>query len=136
LHLPARAGWPGTARDRASGALGHEWGPGYHAPVMWFRRVPLLVAIYLFLDFANPMMPGAVQLVDGSLQTVAGCQARSAEAPAPTVTNVARHLSNVGPPRAPTLRTRAVAPVSSPTPTLVRIPFEPRSTLASSSDDD
>ena len=46
---------------------------------MRFRRVALLVVIYLALDFANPMMPGAVQLVEGSLEMVAGCQARSAE---------------------------------------------------------
>ena len=46
---------------------------------MRFRRVTLLVVIYLALDFANPMMPGAVQLVEGSIEMVAGCQARTAE---------------------------------------------------------
>jgi len=35
---------------------------------MRFRQVTLLVMIYLALDFANPMMPGAVQLVGGSLR--------------------------------------------------------------------
>jgi hypothetical protein len=104
---------------------------------MRFRRVTLLVVIYLVLDFANPMMPGAVQLVDGSLETVAGCQARSAEPPAPAVTTAPRHLSTLVPQREPTLRAlRRVVSASPPTPVLFRAPLEPRSTPASSSDDD
>ena len=104
---------------------------------MRFRRVTLLVAIYLALDFANPMMPGAVQLVGGSLQTVAGCQARSSEAPVLAVTTARCHLSPDLPPQEPALRTRQrVVSASPPVPVLIRAPFEPRSTVASSSDDD
>jgi hypothetical protein len=42
------------------------------------RRVRVLTLIlvgYLFLDIANPMMPGAVQLVDGVIQVVQAVQA-------------------------------------------------------------
>jgi hypothetical protein len=103
---------------------------------MGFRRVTLLVVIYLALDFANPMMPGAVQLVGGSLETVAGCQARSAEVPAPAVTIVPRDLSTVVPQRAHTLPAGRVVSASPPTPVLFRAPIEPRSAPASSLDDD
>jgi hypothetical protein len=103
---------------------------------MRFRRVTLLVVIYLALDFANPMMPGAVQLVDGSLEMVVGCQARSAEDPAPAVTAPPRHLSTIVPQREPILPAGRVACVSPPVPVLFRAPLEPRSTSASSSDDD
>jgi hypothetical protein len=116
--------------------LGDAWGLGYHATVMGFRRVTLLVVIYLALDFANPMMPGAVQLVGGSLETVAGCQARSAEVPAPAVTIVPRDLSTVVPQRAHTLPAGRVVSASPPTPVLFRAPIEPRSAPASSLDDD
>ncbi len=104
---------------------------------MHLRRVTLLVAIYLALDFANPMMPGAVQLVGGSLETVAGCQARSGEAqvlaatiaPCPVVADVPQHE--------PVIRAhRCVVSASPPVPVLFRASFEPRSTVASSSDDD
>jgi hypothetical protein len=104
---------------------------------MRFRRVTLLVAIYLALDFANPMMPGAVQLVGGSLETVAGCQARGGEAPALAVTMVPCHLAPDLPEREPALRARwRVVSASPPVPVLFRAPLEPRSTPASSSDDD
>jgi hypothetical protein len=103
--------------------------------VMGFRRVTLLVLIYLALDFANPMMPGAVQLVGGSLETVAGCQARGAEVPAPAVTMVRRDLSTVVPEREPILPAEHVVSASPLALVLFRAPFEPRSTPASSSDD-
>ena len=104
---------------------------------MWFRRVTLLVAIYLALDFANPMMPGAVQLVGGFLETVAGCQARDGEAPTLAVTMAPCHLSPDLPQQEPAIRAhRWVASASPPVPVLFRAWFEPRSTLASSSDDD
>ena len=104
---------------------------------MWFRRVTLLVAIYLALDFANPMMPGAVQLVGGSLETVAGCQARSGEAPVLAVTMAPCHLSPTCPNRNPLIRAhRRVVSASPPVPVLFRASLEPRSTAASSSDDD
>ena len=103
---------------------------------MWFRRVTLLVAVYLALDFANPMMPGAVQLVGGSLETVAGCQARSGEAPALAVTMVPCHLWPDLPQREPSVRARLrVVSASPPAPVQFRAPLEPRSTPASSSDD-
>lgn len=101
------------------------------------RRVTLLVLIYLALDFANPMMPGAVQLVGGSFETVAGCQARSAEVPTPAVAVVPRDRSNIVPQRELTPRALARAvPFSPSAPVLFRTSFEPRSTPASSSDDD
>jgi hypothetical protein len=104
---------------------------------MWFRRITLLVAIYLALDFANPMMPGAVQLVGGSLETVAGCQARSGEVSALAVTMFPCHLSADLPQREPALRARWwVVSASPPVPVLFRAPLEPRSTPASSPDDD
>ena len=104
---------------------------------MWFRRITLLVAIYLALDFANPMMPGAVQLVGGCLETVAGCQARSGETPVVALMVVPRHLSPDLPQREPAFRARyRVVSDSPPVPVLFRAPLEPRSTAASSSDDD
>lgn len=103
---------------------------------MRFRRVTLLVVIYLALDFANPMMPGAVQLVEGSLEIVAGCQARSAEDPAPVVTVVPQYLSTVVPQPEPILPAGRVVCASPPVPVLFRAPLERRSTPASSSDDD
>ena len=103
---------------------------------MRFRRVTLLVVIYLTLDFANPMIPGAVQLIGGSLETVAGCQARSAEDPAPVVTALPRRLSTIVLRREPTLPAGRVVSASPPVPVLVRAPLESRSTPASSSDDD
>ena len=101
-----------------------------------FRLAALLFLGYVSLDFANPMMPGAVQLVDGSLEMVAGCQARSAEDPAPAVTALPRHLSTIVPQREPTLPAGRIVSVSPPAPVFFRAPSEPRSTPASSSDDD
>jgi hypothetical protein len=34
------------------------------------RHLVLLLALYLSLDFANPLMPGAVQFLDGSFSVV------------------------------------------------------------------
>ncbi len=104
---------------------------------MWFHRVTLIVAIYLALDFANPMMPGAVQLVGGSLETVAGCQARSGEAPVLTATIAPCPMVADVPQHEPVMRThRWVTSASPPVPVLFRASFEPRSTVASSPDDD
>jgi hypothetical protein len=100
-------------------------------------RITLPVLIYLILDFANPMMPGAVQLVDGSLQTVAGCQARSGETPEPAVLPIPRHLLLLvsrPEPIPPAFRhTASASPTGSVRP---RTPLAPRSALASSPDDD
>ena len=103
---------------------------------MRFRRLVLLVGLYVALDFANPMMPGAVQLVGGSLQTVAGCQARSAEEPAPVTAVLPRHLSVIQPQRHLILPAARMMSTPSFTPVLFRTSFEPRSTPASSPDDD
>jgi hypothetical protein len=116
--------------------LGGAWKLSYHAAVMRFRRVTLLVAVYVALDFGNPMMPGAFQLVGGSLETVAGCQPRSAEDPVPAITALPRHLSTIAPPREPTRPAGRVVATLPPTPTSFRTAFEPHSAPPSSSDDD
>ncbi len=46
------------------------------------RFVTLFLLAYLCLDFANPMMPGAVQFVDGAIQIVQADRARSEPAEA------------------------------------------------------
>lgn len=117
------------------GTLGGGRGPGYHLAVMPFRKVALLVLTYLALDFANPMMPGAVQIVDGSLATVAGCPTRGAEVPAPVVAALPRDLSTIAPrrePARPAGRDVAVAPFGG---LRFRLPSESRSTALPSSDD-
>jgi hypothetical protein len=104
---------------------------------MLFRRITLLVVIYLTLDFANPMMPGAVQIVGGSLETVAGCQARSGEAPVLAVTMVPCHLSlDLSQQEAALPAGRRIVSASPPVPVFFRASLESRSTPASSSDDD
>jgi hypothetical protein len=103
---------------------------------MRFRLVTLLVGIYIALDVATPMMPGAVQLLDGSLETDAGCYARSAKDPAPAVTPLLRPLSSVVSARKPTLPAGRVISVSPPLPVFFRALVKPSSTLASSPDDD
>jgi hypothetical protein len=101
------------------------------------RGVTLLVAIYLALDFANPMMPGAVQLVAGSIASVDGCQARGIEIPGSAVTMAPEHLVADLPQPAPArLARRRVVSVCPLVPAHVRASLGPRSTLASSSDDD
>ncbi len=104
---------------------------------MRIRWVTLLVGLYLALDFANPMMPGAVQLVGGSFETVAGCQARSGEAPVLAATMAPSPVVADVPQHEPVIRThRSVVSASPPVPVLFRASFEPRSTVASSLDDD
>lgn len=111
--------------------------PGYHALTMRFRRVTLLVLVYLALDFANPLMPGAVHLVGGALETVAGCRARSSEAPVPAVAAISRCPSTRVPQPEPTRRSLGrIVSVSAPVPALIRAPLDPRSAASSSSDDD
>jgi hypothetical protein len=50
------------------------------------RRLPALLLLYVTLDFANPLMPGAVRFEAGSMDTVqadrAASLARSVTAPA------------------------------------------------------
>ena len=54
------------------------------------RRLPLLLLLYVTLDFANPLMPGAVSFEAGSIEVVQGDRtaraARPAAAPAGLVT--------------------------------------------------
>src|SRR4029434_7783133 len=69
----------------------------YDVPVMRFRWVTLLTAICLTLDFADPMMGGAVCFVDGTVEADAGCHARSVEDPAPAGTPTQCHFSTVMP---------------------------------------
>jgi hypothetical protein len=103
---------------------------------MRLRRIALLVLIYVALDFGNPLMPGAVHLVEGSLETVAGCHARTAQEPAPVVTAVPRCSFMVAPRREPIASTDRVVAAAAAAPPLFRVPLEPRSARASSSDDD
>jgi hypothetical protein len=50
------------------------------------RHLPTLLLLYVTLDFANPLMPGAVRFEAGSIEVVQGDRtvraARSAAAPA------------------------------------------------------
>ncbi len=56
--------------------------PGAVAP----RVVVLLLLLYVSLDLANPLMPGALHFVDGSVEAVEADRARPGDmwAPAPT----------------------------------------------------
>lgn len=47
------------------------------------RRLALLLLLYVSLDVANPLMPGAVQFVDGSVEVVQGDRARPGSLCAP-----------------------------------------------------
>jgi hypothetical protein len=103
---------------------------------MRFRLVTLLLAIQIALDFASPMMPGAVSLFDGSLETDAGCYGRSAKDPAPVVAPHPSPLSSVVSAREPTFPVERVISAAPPAPSLFSASVLPRSTLASSPDDD
>ena len=103
---------------------------------MRFRRVTLLVVLYLLLDFANPMMPGAVQLVAGSLQAVAGCPARGAEGSVLAIAIAPCDPSFDLPQSEPAPRARLRAVSASPGRVVFRTPTESRSTPPSSLDDD
>jgi hypothetical protein len=46
-------------------------------------RMSLLLLVYLTLDFANPLMPGAVQFEEGSVQVVQADRARPTAFAAP-----------------------------------------------------
>ena len=103
---------------------------------MSFCRLTFLVAVYVLLDFASPQMPGAVQWSDGSLELDAGVFARGAKEPAPAVARFPSPLSTVVPSRKPALPTEPGISASPPAPILFRTPVRPRSTSASSPDDD
>ena len=108
----------------------------YDVPVMRFRWVTLPIAICLTLDFADPMIGGAVCFVDGSLEVDVGCHARSAEDPAPADVPIQCRFSPVMPPREPSRPAVRVISASPPVPVFFRSPVEPRSTATSSPDDD
>jgi hypothetical protein len=110
--------------------------PSYDVPVMGFRWVTLLTAICLILDFADPMMGGAVCFFDGSLEADAGCHARSVQDPAPAGTPTQCHFSTVMPPREPSRPAVRVISAPPPVPVFFRSPVESRSTATSSPDDD
>ena len=104
---------------------------------MRFRGLTLVVMVYLALDLANPMMPGAVQLVGTSLETIDGYQPRSDEASARALPSVPRHVGLVPPQRTPSLQ--ATPPIAPRVPILaglVRASFESSGNASSSSDDD
>ena len=46
------------------------------------RRLPLLLLLYVTLDFANPLMPGAVSFEAGSIEVVQGDRTARAARPA------------------------------------------------------
>jgi hypothetical protein len=48
------------------------------------RRLALLLVLYFALDFANPLMPGAVQFVDGSVEVVHADRIRPESVPVDT----------------------------------------------------
>jgi hypothetical protein len=100
---------------------------------MWRGLVILLVVVF---DFASPMLPGAVSFLDGSLETDAGSYARGVGGRAPVSVPVPRYLATVVAPREPSLPESRITSARPPTPNLVRASHEPRSTAASSSQDD
>lgn len=100
------------------------------------RRLTLLVMVYVALDFANPMMPGAVQFVHGCLETVAGCGLRGGEVPTPIVTMSPRHARQpVAPAPSASPSGPRIVSVSPPVPSLFRAPFEPSRTSPPTLDD-
>ncbi len=103
---------------------------------MWFRWLALLVVVYIALDCATPMQPGAVQLTDGSLESDTGLSGRRATDLAPPVAPLQRYLSTVVPARQPTIQAGRIDRTPSPAPVLFRVPLRIYSAPASSLDDD
>jgi hypothetical protein len=104
---------------------------------MRWRWVTLAVVVYVTLDLANPLMPGAVQLVGPSLETVYGCPSRSDDAQAPVRPAIPRHIELIAPER-----TRALPDLARRAPrfpilaALFRPPIEPSSAAPSPPSDD
>jgi hypothetical protein len=71
---------------------------------MGTRQLTLLVMIYVTLDLANPMMPGAVQLFGASFEKVDGYQRRAGDAQGPPLPAARRHGVCLAPPRKLALR--------------------------------
>jgi len=74
--LDSTIGRPGEAGDHLE----------YYADTMRYRFLAVAVVCYLSLDLANPMMPGAFQLVGVSFESVDSSQARSEEMATPATT--------------------------------------------------
>lgn len=71
IDLPAaheiRGGLPNATLYHATL---HPWEGSAIMQSMRARRFVLLLLLYVSLDFANPLMPGAVQFIDGSFSVV------------------------------------------------------------------
>ena len=95
----------------------------------------LLLLTYLVLDIANPMMPGAVQFVDGSIQVVQADRARP-DADLPILAVPVRGRMIVTPDRSltPMRLLRRVFPVRRRVPCRSRFPV-PRAAATSGIDD-
>ena len=108
-----------------------------HTPaerLVLFRSIVLWIGLYVTLDFVSPTMPGAVQLVDGAVQSVAACHERTVERPSQGLTPLLRTRSPLRREQEPVLAMcRPVVPPPRP-PVLIRLAFE-GSTPASSADD-
>jgi hypothetical protein len=91
---------------------------------MQFRRATVLLLICVVLDFATPMLPGAVEFTDGSLEADAGCYTRKAKDPALAPTPRPPCPSTVLPAPKPTLPTGRVNYVSPPAPVRLRVPLK------------
>ena len=99
------------------------------------RVVSLLLLTYLFLDIANPMMPVAVQFVDGTIQVVQADRARP-DADLPILAVPVRGRMIVTPDRSltPIRRLRRVFPVRRRVPCRSRFPG-PKAATTSGIDD-
>jgi hypothetical protein len=76
-----------------------------------FRGTALGLLVYVVLDFANPMMPGAFQLVSGTIETVDGCHVRGDGIPVPAAATLSRAIVP-----APSAPEPAVRPSGPPVP--------------------
>jgi hypothetical protein len=74
----------GTRRVTPMASLSHTAQIGDKMPAMPARRFALLLVLYFALDFANPLMPGAVQFVDGSVDVVHADRTRPESVPVDT----------------------------------------------------
>lgn len=98
-------------------------------------RLALLVLLYVALDFANPLMPGAVRLVEGCVEAVQAERGRADSGPAQADRPVTADRSD-------RVAVRSVAPRRLPRPAVPRPAIvavqrtpEPASDSAASSED-
>lgn len=102
---------------------------------MRYCRLTLGVMFYLMLDFATPMLPGAVQFVGASLEVVESTLTLRSEVPAPTLG--ARRLIPVVERAEPARREpRWIASPGLLSGALVRSALEPNGSASSRSSDD